>query len=157
MIDTVRNPSASEIVAGAREQAGNALRGHTVEVTIEDDVPVRLDPRLTASALAQLLENAAQYTPAGSVVAVTARLSSDGLTVSVRDHGPGIGAADLPHLLDRFYRGAASTTRASGTGMGLWIVRGLLAVEQGRVWAENCADGGARFTMMIPAAVKDHA
>ncbi len=145
----------SEIVAGAREQVGHALRAHTLEVTIEDDVPVRLDPRLTASALAQLLENAAQYTPAGSVVAVTARLSSDGLTVSVRDHGPGINAADLPHLFDRFYRGAASKTRASGTGMGLWIVRGLLAVEQGRVWAENCADGGARFTMMIPAAVKD--
>ena len=50
--------------------------------------------------------------PATPVVAVTARLSSDGLTVSVRDHGPGIGAADLPHLFDRFYRGAASKTRA---------------------------------------------
>ena len=39
--------------------------------------------------------------------------------------------------------------------MGLWIVRGLLAVEQGRVWAENCPDGGARFTLVMPAAMKD--
>ena len=39
--------------------------------------------------------------------------------------------------------------------MGLWIVRGLLAVEDGRVWAENCADGGAQFTIVVPAAVKE--
>jgi signal transduction histidine kinase len=39
--------------------------------------------------------------------------------------------------------------------MGLWIVRGLLAAEQGRVWAENCQDGGARFTLVVPAEIKD--
>jgi signal transduction histidine kinase len=39
--------------------------------------------------------------------------------------------------------------------MGLWIVRGLLAVEQGRVWAENCPEGGALFTIVVPAAMKD--
>jgi signal transduction histidine kinase len=39
--------------------------------------------------------------------------------------------------------------------MGLWIVRGLLAVEHGRVWAENCPDGGAQFTIVVPVAVKE--
>ena len=53
----------SEIVAAARDQVEHALHGHPVEVAIEPDVPVRLDPRLTATALAHLLENAAQYTP----------------------------------------------------------------------------------------------
>jgi signal transduction histidine kinase len=77
------------------------------------------------------------------------------LTVTVRDHGPGIKAADLPHLFERFYRGTAAKTRASGTGMGLWIARGLLAAEQGRVWAENCPEGGAEFTIVVPALVKD--
>ena len=74
--------------------------------------------------------------------------------IQVRDHGPGIAPADLPHLFERFYRGAAAKARVSGTGMGLWIVRGLLAVEQGRVWAENCPDGGAQFTIVVPVAVK---
>ena len=74
--------------------------------------------------------------------------------IRVRDHGPGIAATDLPHLFDRFYRGAAAKARASGTGMGLWIVRGLLSVERGRVWAENRPDGGAQFTMMVPVEVK---
>ena len=78
-------------------------------------------------------------------------MTDDGLVIAVRDHGPGIAPADLPHLFDRFYRGDAAKARASGTGMGLWIARGLLAVEQGRIWAENCPDGGAQFTIAVPA------
>jgi two-component system sensor histidine kinase KdpD len=141
----------SEIVAAAREQVEQTLQGHKLEVTIEPDLPVRLDPRLTATALAHLLENAAQYSPPGSAVRLTVRVGRDGLTLQVRDHGPGIAAADLPHLFERFYRGSAARSRTSGTGMGLWIVRGLLAAENGRVWAEDCADGGAQFTIVVPA------
>ncbi|RPH57122.1 MAG: hypothetical protein EHM89_14410 [Acidobacteria bacterium] len=145
----------SEIVAAARDQVEHALQGHKVEVTIDPDVPVRLDPRLTATALAHLLENAGQYSPPGSTVHVTARVGDEGLVVQIRDQGPGIAPADLPHLFERFYRGAAAKTRTSGTGMGLWIVRGLLAVEDGRVWAENCPEDGAQFTIVVPVAVKD--
>ncbi len=147
-----RRTHPSEIIAAARDQVDHTLRHHALEVRTEPDLPVRLDPRLSASALAHLLENAAQYAPAGSTIEVTAQASDDGLTIAVRDHGPGIAAADLPHLFERFYRGHASQARASGTGMGLWIARGLLAVEGGRVWAENCAEGGARFTLVVPAA-----
>jgi hypothetical protein len=64
----------------------------------------------------------------------------------------GSEAKDLPHLFERFYRGAAAKTRASGTGMGLWIARGLLAAEHGHIWAENRPDG-AEFTIAIPALV----
>jgi two-component system sensor histidine kinase KdpD len=145
----------SEIVAAAREQVEHILRPHVINIAIERDVPVRLDPRLTATALAHLLENAGQYTPAGTAIDVAAHLSEEGLIINVRDHGPGIALADLPHVFERFYRGGAAKARASGTGMGLWIVRGLLAVEKGRVWAENCPDGGAQFTIVVPATVKE--
>ena len=144
----------SEIVAAARDQVEHSTLQHTITVDIDPDMPVRLDPRVTASALAHLLENAAQYAPPGSTIEVTSRLGDEGLTLAVRDHGPGIAMADLPHLFERFYRGAAAATRTSGTGMGLWIVRGLLAAEEGRVWAENGHDGGAQFTMVVPATVK---
>jgi signal transduction histidine kinase len=90
-------------------------------------------------------------------VTISSRVEDGSLVVQVRDHGPGIAPADLPHLFNRFYRGAAATARTSGTGMGLWIARGLLAAEQGRVWAENCPDGGARFTIVIPVTVKEPA
>jgi signal transduction histidine kinase len=142
----------SEIVAAARDQVEQALHRHPLRVDIDRDVPVRLDPRLTAAALAQLLENAAQYTPPGAAITVHATAAGGGLEINVRDQGPGIAAADLPHLFDRFYRGEAARARAGGTGMGLWIARGLLAVERGRVWAENDPDGGARFTITVPAA-----
>jgi two-component system, OmpR family, sensor histidine kinase KdpD len=143
----------SEIVAAARDQVEHTLKEHRVSVTTEPDVPVQLDARLTASALAHLLENAAQYTPRGTSIEVTTELTVTELVIRVRDHGPGIAPGDLPHVFDRFYRGTASRTRTSGTGMGLWIARGLVAAERGRVWAENCADGGAQLTIAIPVAV----
>ncbi len=144
----------SEIVAAARGQVEQMLHQHTVNMEVDPDVPVQLDPRLTATALAHLLENAAQYVASGSTIDVRATITADGLVIRVRDHGPGIAPADLPHLFERFYRGDAAKERASGTGMGLWIARELLAVEQGRVWAENCPDGGAQFTIAVPAATR---
>jgi len=143
----------SEIVAAARDQVEHALKEHRVSVTAEPDVPVQLDARLTASALAHLLENAAQYAPPGAPVEVTAEVTPAELLIRVRDHGPGIAPADLPHVFDRFYRGSASQMRASGTGMGLWIARGLLAAEQGRIWAESLRDGGAQFTIAVPVSL----
>jgi two-component system sensor histidine kinase KdpD len=145
----------SEIVAAARDQVEHTLQGHKVSVAIDPDVPVRLDPRVTATALAHLLENAAQYSPPGSTIEVSARVGDEGLAIRVRDQGPGIAASDLPHLFERFYRGAAAQARTSGTGMGLWIVRGLLSAAGGRVWAENRPDGGAEFTIVVPGASKD--
>jgi signal transduction histidine kinase len=118
---------------------------------------VRLDPRLTAAALARILENAAQYTPDGSIIDVRARVGTEGLVLEVRDHGLGVPPDDLPHLFERFYRGSTARTRASGTGMGLGIVRGLLAVAGGRAWAENAAEGGARFTIVVPAELRSPA
>jgi two-component system, OmpR family, sensor histidine kinase KdpD len=144
----------SEIVAAARDHVGPVLEQHAIEIVMAGDPLVRLDPRLTASALAHLLENAAQYTPQGSAIHVSAATDERGLVLCVRDHGPGLASVDLPHLFERFYRGSDGRARTSGTGMGLWIVRGLLAAAGGRVWAENCADGGAQFTMVVPVAVR---
>ena len=144
----------SEIVAAARDHVEHALQGTPLSV---DDRTGRAGASRSAAdreALAHLLENAAQYSPAGSTIDFSARVGARDWSIQVRDQGPGIAPADLPHLFERFYRGDAAKARASGTGMGLWIVRGLLAVEHGRVWAENCPDGGAQFTIVVPAAVR---
>ena len=144
----------SQIVDAAREHVERALSRHPLETGgAEEDTLVRLDPRLTAAALAHLLENAARYSPPGSPINVTTDLKDGNLVIVVRDRGPGIAAADLPRLFERFYRGAQART-VSGTGMGLSIARGLLAVERGRIWAENRADGGAQFTIAVPVERK---
>lgn len=150
----VRWVHPAEIFEAARDQVEHTLGRHRIDVESESEDLVRLDPRLTASALAHLLENAAQYTTADSPITLIMSVSSDGLTLKVRDRGPGIAAADLPHLFDRFYRGAEARKRISGTGMGLSIARGMLAAEHGRIWAENCPDGGAQFTIVVPAERK---
>jgi two-component system, OmpR family, sensor histidine kinase KdpD len=147
----VRRVHPSEIVAAAREQVEHLLRAHTLTVTVDPDVPVRLDPRLTASALAHLLENAAQYAPPGTSIDVRAGVNGDHLEIAVRDHGPGIAPADLPHVFDRFYRGEGARVRTSGTGMGLWIARGFLAAQHGRARADNAVGGGACLTLAVPA------
>jgi len=146
----------SQIVDAALEPVERTLRRHRIETIVGDDTLVRLDPRLTAAALAHLLENAARYSPPGSSIAVTTQVTDGDLVIAVRDRGAGIAAADLPRLFERFYRGAQARS-VSGTGMGLSIARGLLAVERGRIWAENCRDGGAQFTIAVPVERKEAA
>ena len=150
----VRWAHPSEIIEGARTLVEPTIVGHQLDVTVDSERLVRLDPRLTAAALSHLLENAAQYAPGASTIDVAATTTAEGLTISVRDHGPGVAPADVPHLFERFYRGGQAKQRVSGTGMGLSIARGLLVVEHGRISAENCTDGGARFTIVVPAEVK---
>jgi two-component system sensor histidine kinase KdpD len=143
-----------EIIEAARSRVEPALRGRAVQVAADIERLVRLDPRLTAAALSHLLENAAQYSPAGSPIDVRATVSDEGLTIAVRDHGSGIPESDLPHVFERFRRGANARDRRSGTGMGLAIARGVLAVERGQIEAGNCPDGGACFTITVPAEVQ---
>ncbi|MBV8949425.1 MAG: ATP-binding protein, partial [Actinobacteria bacterium] len=71
---------------------------------------------------------------------------------TVSDHGPGIPAAALPYLFDPFYRVMDGQPRPKGLGLGLAIVKGLVEAHGGRVWAENRAGGGARFTFSLPLA-----
>jgi two-component system sensor histidine kinase KdpD len=144
----------AEIIAAARDQVEHTLRTHPIELNIQGDVLVRLDPRLTATAIAHVLENAAQYSPEGSPIQISSHVAGHEFIVHVRDRGQGIALADLPHLFDRFYRGVAARNRTSGTGMGLWIARGLLAAEHGVVWADNHPNGGADFTIVVPVAAK---
>jgi two-component system sensor histidine kinase KdpD len=142
----------SEITEAARSQVDHSLREHKIAL-LEDAgrMLVRLDPRLTSAALAHLLENAAQYSPPQSTITVTHEVTAGGLLITVQDEGAGVKTDDLPHLFDPFYRGASLGRHASGTGMGLAITRGLLAAEQGRVWLEERAGAGARFSMFVPA------
>ncbi len=143
-----------EIVEAALTQVQHTLARHRVVADAPAAHLVQVDPRLTSAALAHLLENAAQYSPAGTTIAVRASVTPDGVSIAVEDEGPGIAPGDLPHLFERFFRGRAARGRAVGVGMGLAIARGLLAVQGGTVQAENRLEGGARFSISVPAALR---
>ena len=142
--------TAAAIVEAAAAHAGVALSSHRLSVEADDQYEVQVDPRLTSSALAHVLENAAKYSPAGSTIAVSAATSAEGLRVTVTDEGPGLRDADLDRLFEPFVRGALARAAPAGTGLGLAITRGLLAAEGGRIWADVPGAGGARFTILVP-------
>jgi two-component system sensor histidine kinase MprB len=103
--------------------------------------------RLTR-AVNNLLDNAAKHSPEGGVVEVVADVHG----LRVRDHGTGVDPEDLPHLFDRFYRGASSRGRP-GSGLGLAIVRQVAEQHGGSVRATNASGGGAEFVLELPATV----
>lgn len=142
----------AEIVEAAVRQAEQALQHHRIDVAQSlDKSLVRLDPRLTSAALAQVLENAARYSPRGSTIGVRIDAADGELRLAVRDRGPGLAPADLERIFDRSYRGRNGGAYAFGTGMGLAITRGLVAAQGGHVTAANADGGGAEFTLVVPA------
>jgi two-component system, OmpR family, sensor histidine kinase MprB len=111
-----------------------------------EETMVRGVPATIERAISNLLDNAAKWSPPGGDVDVAVR---DG-EVSVRDHGPGIGADDLPFVFDRFYR-AASARGMPGSGLGLAIVRQVAESHGGSVTAEPAEGGGTRLRLRLPA------
>ncbi len=145
--------SPAEVLDAALTHAADAIGTRRVEVDASDDVTVDIDPRLTSSAVAHLLENAARYSPADTAIQVRAWADAEGLRIDVRDQGPGLDPAEIERLFEPFYRGQALRNRIPGTGMGLAIVRGLLAAQGGRVWAQNVDPRGAAFSIAVPGRV----
>ena len=99
-----------------------------------------------------LLDNAVKYTPAGSRIDVRIRLLGTDVEVSVRDNGPGIPAADLPRLFERFYRVDKGRSREQGgTGLGLSIVKHIIQLHGGRAWVESEIGKGSAFFFTLPS------
>src|SRR5688572_9974837 len=145
--------SPADVVDAAVAYVAPTLAEHELRVDADDRAEIQVDPRLTSTALAHVLENAGRYSPRGAAIAVRAWTDGAGAHFTVRDHGPGLEPADLDHLFEPFYR-SPTTRHATGTGLGLAITRGLLAAEGGRIWCENVAGGGAQFTIMVPSSVR---
>jgi two-component system sensor histidine kinase MprB len=131
-----------EVVERARRHAPATPLTVELEPTIVTGVPGRL-----ARAVSNLIDNAVKYSPPGEPVEIRLR----GTLLLVRDHGPGISAADLPHIFDRFYRGADARGRP-GSGLGLAIVRQVAAQQGGSVAAEPAAGGGTLMRLHLPGA-----
>ena len=139
----------------ARLEGGNLL-----VVNLPDDLPpVRADPQLLETVLVNVLENAAKYSPAGSVLRVHGEHTGNRACISVADEGMGIPAADLPHVFDSFYRVKREDRTRPGTGLGLAIARGLLeamggtiAVQSPRPDAPKDGAPGTVVTICLPVA-----
>ncbi len=124
-----------------------------VHLDAERGTMARLDPRRLDVILANLIGNALKHGGSGVRVAVrteASRTDGDELVISVRDHGPGIPEAVLPHVFDRFYKASASRPRSEGSGLGLSIAMENAHIHGGTITASNVPDGGAMFVLRLP-------
>jgi len=142
--------SIGEIAAAVVRRLGDHLAGHRVVLDMPDDLPlVRVDATLIEHALANLVENAAKHTPAGTLIQVRGKRRGEELVVSVEDFGPGLGDEDLERLFAKFERAAAEgATR--GVGLGLAICRAIVRLHGGRIWAEPLPGAGTAFRFALP-------
>ena len=140
-VEEAQDVRLDEITVAAIERIQRLTPGTTVlqdlAPTVVDGVPERLN-RLVAN----LLDNAVKWSPAGQSIEVTLR--DDVLTV--RDHGPGFAEADLPHVFDRFYR-STDARGMPGSGLGLSIVRQVAEMHGATATAGNAPGGGAIMTI----------
>jgi len=134
----------SEVVE--RKQRSIAGASTPVELALAPTILVGVPARLER-AVGNLVDNAIKHSPPGAPVEVSLR----GGELVVRDRGPGISDADLPHVFDRFYRGAEARGRP-GSGLGLAIVRQVAAQQGGSIVAERAPGGGTLMRLRLPGA-----
>lgn len=123
-----------------------------LEVAAGLDAACRWDPLRMEQVFANLLANAAKYAPPPTPIEVGVSGDAAQIHVSVRDFGIGIAPADLPTLFERYSRARNAVERGiEGTGLGLYLSRGIVEAHGGRIWAESSGPGqGATFHVVLP-------
>jgi two-component system sensor histidine kinase KdpD len=151
-----------EVVGTALARVESRVGSHRITTNLPPSLPlVRIDGVLIEQVLVNLLENAAKYAPADTMIELTATARNDAILVEVADRGPGIPPGEETRIFDKFYR--IDPEREGGVGLGLTICRGIIEAHGGRIWVDARPGGGSifRFTLMLereqPAVLPERA
>jgi two-component system, OmpR family, sensor histidine kinase KdpD len=134
------------------------LERHDLRIDVARDLPrVLADPLLVEQAVAQLLENAAKYSAAGSVINIDARLEYQNVVISVTDQGSGLTTTEKALVGRRAFRGEQHRNFVPGSGLGLWIAHCLVAANGGLLEAESNGSGcGTTISVRLRAEQAGH-
>jgi two-component system sensor histidine kinase KdpD len=150
----------SDVIGTTLQRAGKILAGHRVEVDLAPGLPMlALDMVLFEQVLFNLLDNAAKYTPPGSLITIQANQLGDTVTLRILDEGEGIPPGDADRIFEKFYRAGGADPRGAdrrraGTGLGLAICRGFVEAMGGTIVAQNRPDRhGAVFVITLPVPI----
>ncbi|MFN2465574.1 MAG: sensor histidine kinase [Candidatus Dormibacteria bacterium] len=135
------------------------FEGHEIRVEVDDSVPaVTADEAKLRQVVVNLLTNAIKYSPNGEPITIEASSASDMVRVAVRDQGIGIRETDMARLFKKFTRiPDPSTRKVPGTGLGLYIVKGLVELQGGRIDVTSEYGKGSTFAFTMPVAREDPA
>jgi two-component system sensor histidine kinase KdpD len=145
---------AQDLVNTVSESLKYELEPFTFKIDIPNDLPViYVDFGLMEQVLHNLILNATQHAPDGSVIELKIQMLGENLEIKVTDQGHGFPETELLSVFDKFYRG--KDAKAGGTGLGLSIVKGFVEAHSGSIVASNGEKGGAVFTIKIPTKHTD--
>lgn len=137
-----------EIITNVVRRAAGRFRDHPITSAISGgDLQLFVDYVEIQQVLANLLENAAKFSPAGAEIHVSTAVEDNVFVIRVRDHGPGIPRSESERIFSKFYR---IGRRGGGTGLGLAICRGLVEAHGGQIVVENPEEPGAIFAVSVP-------
>jgi signal transduction histidine kinase len=132
------------------------MQEHAERWEFELDLPsggviVEADREKLSQVLLSLVENAVKFSPHGGRILISARRRPESAEVRVSDQGVGIPRADQQRIFSKFYRSDGGTG-VHGTGLGLFLARGLLIAMGGKIWVESKERQGSTFVFELPAA-----
>ncbi len=152
----LREEDLRGVVESAYQQAEPVAGRKGVELILEvppEAVRQLHDPPRMGQVLTNLIGNAIKFTPRGGQVRVTLAVAPEGARVTVTDTGVGIPPDELPHVFERFWRGAGTRERGSGSGLGLSIVKRIVDMHDGRIQVTSTPGAGSRFTVLLPRSM----
>ncbi len=141
-----------EFVAALRQRLANTPGAARVVVSPIPPLPlVALDQDRFERVLLNLVWNALKYSPEDTPVTLAVAQAGPEVVFSVSDRGSGIGADELPHLFERFYRSPNAREHSEGLGLGLYIAKALVEAHDGRIWVDSRTGQGTTFFVALPA------
>ena len=111
---------------------------------------MKIDLRRIEEVIAQLLDNAAKYSPPNTKITIDSRVEDRALVTSVADQGLGIDEFDQALIFDKFYRGRGQRSKIQGTGMGLAIAKAIVELDGGKMRMVSQIGKGSVFTFSLP-------
>lgn len=139
-----------EVIGSSIKLLGRELEHHRLNIALEHDLPLlEYDAVLLERVFCNLLENAAKYAPAGTVIDITASAKNDCVEIAISDQGPGFPHNKQNELFEMFARGVHEST-VPGVGLGLAICRAIIQAHGGKISAINKPEGGATVTFTLP-------
>jgi two-component system sensor histidine kinase KdpD len=145
-----------ELIKGSIHAASQELSRHQVDVqTVRPGSAVWADRQLLQMAILQLFDNAAKYGSPDSPITIGVQEEEAEALISVRNEGSLIAPEEKEKIFQRFYRSPGSDHRASGTGIGLSVVKRITEAHRGRVWVTSDQQSGTTFFLALPRMAKE--